>query len=63
MRYIVTTLILFCSVFGFGQEVEIPENALMSRQVFFDDLQYQRVPKIIVESWGKLRSKSDTKVV
>lgn len=41
----------------------MPENALMSRQVFFDDLQYQRVPNVIVESWDKLRSKSDTKVV
>jgi hypothetical protein len=35
----------------------------MSRQVFFDDLQYQRIPIIIVESWDKLRSKSDSKVV
>jgi len=63
MRYIVTALILLCSLFSLGQEVEMPENALVSRQVFFDDLQYQRVPKIIVESWDKLRSKSDTKVI
>jgi len=54
---------LLHSLSGFGQEVEMPENALMSRQVFFDDLQYQRVPNIIVESWDKLRSKSDSKVV
>lgn len=51
------------SLFSFGQEVKIPENALMSRQVFFDDLQYQRVPNIIVETWDKLQSKSDSKVV
>lgn len=63
MRYIVTALILLYSLFGLGQEVKMPENALMSRQVFFDDLQYQRVPNVIVESWDKLRSKSDTKVV
>jgi hypothetical protein len=63
MRYIITALILLYSLFGFGQEVKMPENALMSRQVFFDDLQYQRVPNVIVESWDKLRSKSDTKVV
>jgi hypothetical protein len=63
MRYIVTALILLYSLFGLGQEVKMPEDALMSRQVFFDDLQYQRVPNVIVESWDKLRSKSDTKVV
>lgn len=63
MRYIITALILLYSSFGFGQEVKMPENALMSRQVFFDDLQYQRVPNVIVESWDKLRSKSDTNVV
>ena len=63
MRYIITTLILLHSLFGLGQEVKMPENALMSRQVFFDDLQYQRVPNIIVETWDKLRSKSDSKIV
>ena len=63
MRYIITALILLYSLFGFGQEVKMPKDALMSRQVFFDDLQYQRVPNVIVESWDKLRSKSDTKVV
>lgn len=63
MRYIITTLILLYSLCGLGQKVKMPENALMSRQVFFDDLQYQRVPNIIVETWDKLRSKSDSKVV
>lgn len=63
MRYIIITIILLHSLFGLGQEVKIPENALMSRKVFFDDLQYQRIPNIIVESWDKLRSKSYNKVV
>lgn len=58
MRYKITIIILSYSLFGFGQEVKIPENALIPRQTFFDDLQFQRVPNIIMESWEKLRSKS-----
>lgn len=50
-------------MFGFGQEVKIPENALIPRQTFFDDLQFQRVPNIVIESWEKLRSKSYSKFV
>lgn len=63
MRYIITSLILLSSLFCLGQGVKMPDNTLKSRQVFFDDLQYQRVPSIIVETWDKLQSKLDSKVI
>ena len=63
MRYIITIIILLNSLFGLGQEVKTPENAIVSRQTFFDDLQFQRIPYIVMESWEKLRSKSYSKIV
>jgi len=56
-------MIMLHSFFVVGQEEEIPTTTLISRQVFFDDLQYQRIPDIIIETWEKLRSKSFTKIV
>ena len=63
MRCLVTVIAVLHSLCSLGQEAGIPSNSLTSRQTFFDDLQYQRIPDVIVTSWGKLKGKTESKVV
>ena len=63
MKYVIMVIAILNSLCSVGQGTENSKNTLMSRQTFFDDLQYQRVPDLIVESWGNLRGKTKRKVV
>ena len=63
MKFIITATVILYSLCSVGQETSIAPNELTSRQTFFDDLQYQRVPDLIVKSWGKLKGKTERKVV
>lgn len=63
MNFLITLTIILYSISSLGQETNTETNVLTSRQVFFDDLQYKRVPDLIIKSWDKLKGKTETKVV
>ncbi len=63
MKYLINLIAFLCLTIILAQEKDMVPNDMSPRKAFFDDLQYQRVPELIVDSWNKFGGKTTNRTI